>query len=145
MRQETTATGVPDRAGGRRRSVVLVLGVAYLALAVLGIASVGWDEFGFEEPVRMLGFLGVSTLSSIVHGLLGVVLTIAGLRRAGTAIAPITLVAFVVMSVFGGVALVATGAGDPLNLNWWNVLLYLLSAGACGYVCASGWFKGRTR
>jgi len=38
------------------------------------------------------------------------------------------------MSVFGIVSRSFGGAGDPLNLSWANVVLYLLSAVACGYV-----------
>ncbi len=126
--------------GGRRRGLVfLLLGVLYLVLAVVGITTVGWDEFGLEEPVRMLGFLGVSTLSCVVHGLLGMVLTIAGLRGAATGVAPVLIVVFLAMAVFGVVARTFGGTGDPLNLDWWNVLLYLGSALACGYVYVAGW------
>jgi hypothetical protein len=113
--------------------LVAGLGALYVVLAVVGIATAGWHEFGLEEPVRMLGLLGVSTLLNIVHGMLGLALVVAGLRRAIAAVCSIALVAFAVMAVFGGVAKVFGGSGDPLNLNWWNVALYLLSVGVCGY------------
>jgi hypothetical protein len=115
------------------RGVVLTLGVVYLALSVIGFATVGWHEFGMEKPVRMLGFLGVSTLLNVVHLLVGAVLTAAALRRFASGIAPVALVAFTAMTVFGLVARIFGGMGDPLNLNWWNVGLYALSALACGY------------
>jgi hypothetical protein len=38
--------------------------------------------------VRLLGFLGVSTLPDIVHGLVGLVLTVTGLRRLARGVAP---------------------------------------------------------
>lgn len=122
------------RAVRRRDVVVLVLGVGYLALSVIGFMTVGWHQFGLEKPVRMLGFLGVSTLLNIVHGLVGVVLTVAGLRRWADGIAPVAAVAFTAMTVFGAVARIFGGVGDPLNLGWWNVVLYALSALTCGYV-----------
>lgn len=132
-REPVAVTG-RGRAHRRGRLVVLALGILYLALAVIGLATVGWHDFGYEEPVRMLGFLGVSTLLSVVHGLAGVVLTIAGLRRAASAVAPVLVVAFFAMAVFGAVARIFGGTGDPLNLNWWNVALYAASSAACAYV-----------
>lgn len=117
--------------------VVLTLGIVYLALSVIGFVSVGWQEIGWEEPVRMLGFLGVSSLLNILHGLIGLVLTGLSLRGRGAGIAPVVTIAFVVMAVFGAVARIFGGAGDPLNLNWWNVGLYVLSAVAAVYAYVS--------
>ncbi|HEY7595944.1 MAG TPA: DUF4383 domain-containing protein [Actinophytocola sp.] len=143
-RQERAEGTVVSRgpAHHRGRLVVVALGVLYLVLAAVGLATVGWHDFGYEEPVRMFGFLGVSTLLCVVHALLGVVLTTAGLRRAATAIAPVLVVAFVAMAVFGAVAKIFGGSGDPLNFNWWNVVLYLVSAAACVYVYVTAWRGG---
>ena len=132
MARDGTTPRSPHGLRGRRL-VVLTLGVVYLAFAVIGLAIVGWHDFGYEEPVRMLGFLGVSTLLCVVHALVGVVLTLSALRRAAALVAPLAL-AFVAMAVFGAVANTFGGNGDPLNLNWWNVFLYAGSAVACGYV-----------
>ncbi|OLF14641.1 DUF4383 domain-containing protein [Actinophytocola xanthii] len=118
------------------RLVMLVLGIMYLVLAVIGFITVGFQEFGPERPERMLGVLGVSTLLSIVHTGLGAVLTVAALRGAATALAPVATVAFTALSAFGIVARVFGGTGDPLNLTWWNIALYLVSAVACGLVGA---------
>jgi hypothetical protein len=117
--------------------VMLVLGVCYLALSVIGFVTVGWQQFGYEEPVRMLGVLGVSTLLNIVHALVGAVLTLAGLRRSAAAIAPVLVVAFTAAVAFGVVARLFGGNGDPLNLTWWNVVLYALSALIGVYVYAT--------
>jgi hypothetical protein len=131
MSKSESATDRP-RVAPRARLIVLVLGIVYLALAVIGFVTAGFQEFGPERPVRMLGVFGVSTLLSIVHTGLGAVLTVAALRKAATALAPAATVAFVALSAFGIVARVFGGTGDPLNLTWWNIALYLLSAVACG-------------
>jgi hypothetical protein len=116
------------------RSVLAGLGLVYLVLAVGGFVRVGLDGFGYEEPVRLFGIFGVSTLLSFVHTLLGVVALVAAWRGWTVAIAPVGIVWFTAMSAFGIVARSFGGDGDPLNLSWANVVLYLLSAVACGYV-----------
>lgn len=117
---------------------MLVLGIVYLALSVIGFATVGWQEIGWEDPVRMLGFLGVSSLLNIVHGLIGLVLIGMSLRHWSVGIAPVAAVAFIAMAAFGAVARIFGGEGDPLNLNWWNVGLYVLSAAAAVYAYTTG-------
>jgi hypothetical protein len=114
--------------------IVLGLGVLYLLLAIGGFLRTGWGEFGQEEPIRLIGTLGVSTLLNIVHTFAGAVATFAAARGGATAFAPVAMVAFTAMAVFGATARVFGDSGDPLNLSWWNVGLYLLSAVTCGYV-----------
>ncbi|HEX2132512.1 MAG TPA: DUF4383 domain-containing protein [Actinophytocola sp.] len=113
------------------RTVVLVLGLLYLVLAVGGVVAAGWGEFGWEDPVRLFGIFGVSTLANVLHGFVGIVALVAALRGGAFAFAPVAGVAFLVMSVFGIVSEVFGGEGDPLNLTWWNVVLYLCSLVAC--------------
>jgi hypothetical protein len=122
----------------RARTTILVIGVLYLVFGVAGFAYVGWGTFGYEEPVRLFGVFGVSTLLNIVHTFAGLLATVAALRKGATAFAPVALVAFVALTVFGIVARVFGGTGDPLNQTWWNIILYALTALACGYVYALG-------
>jgi fermentation-respiration switch protein FrsA (DUF1100 family) len=112
---------------------VATLGLVYLVLAVAGFVAVGWGTFGYEEPVRVFSVVGTSTLANIVHAFAGVVALVAALRRGASVFAPIGTIAFLAMAVFGVVSRLFPGAGDPLNLTWWNVGLYLLSAIACLY------------
>jgi hypothetical protein len=114
--------------------IVLGLGVVYLVLGLAGFARAGWGQFGFEEPVRLLGMLGISTLSSLIHTFVGLLAILAGLRGAPSAFAVVAMVAFTAMAVFGTTARIFGGTGDPLNLTWWNVGLFFLSAVTCGYV-----------
>jgi hypothetical protein len=116
--------------------MVLGLGALYLLLAIGGFLRTGWGEFGQEEPIRLVGVFGVSTLLNIVHTFIGVVALLAAARRMTTTFAPVATVAFTAMAVFGATARVFGGSGDPLNLTWWNVGLYLLSAATCAYVFA---------
>lgn len=115
------------------RVVILVLGVVYLVFAVAGMIRVGWHEFEWEEPVRLFGIFGVSTLLNIAHGFLGLIALTAAIGGAAFAFAPVLAVVFTVMTAFGIVASIGTGTGDPFNLTWWNVVLYLLSVLACGF------------
>lgn len=129
------------------RVVILVLGLAYLVLAVAGTAKVGWHEFGWSEPDRVFGVFGVSTLANILHGVLGLIATLSALGGAASAFAfePVLGVVFTAMTAFGVVAMVADDGGDPLNLTWWNVVLYLVSAVACGYAYAGRVHELRAR
>lgn len=123
-----------SRAGRRARAIVIGLGVVYLLLGLGGFAVTGWGEFGLEEQLRLLGVFGVSTLANVVHTFVGLVATVAALRGAPGVFAPVAVVAFTAMAVFGAVSRVVADTGDPMNLTWWNVGLYLLSAVTCGYV-----------
>jgi Domain of unknown function (DUF4383) len=118
---------------GSTRVIILVLGVVYLVFAVAGMVTVGWHEFKWEEPVRLFGIFGVSTLLNIAHGFLGLVALAAAIGGAAFAFAPVLAVVFTGMTAFGIVASIGVGTGDPFNLTWWNVVLYLLSVAACGY------------
>ncbi|WP_260190842.1 DUF4383 domain-containing protein [Actinophytocola gossypii] len=123
---------VRSRAGtGPARAVVLVLALVYLVLAVGGVVTVGWGSFGWEDPVTLFGVFGISTLANILHGFIGVVALVAALRGGAYAFAPVAGIAFTAMSAFGIAAKVFRDEGDPLNLTWWNVALYLCSLVAC--------------
>ncbi len=132
---DTTEEAGTARDAGRAarwsRLAVLGLGAVYVVLAVAGFVRTGSGEFGMEEPVRLWGFLGVSTLANIVHGVVGLVALVAALRGGASGFAPPATIAFVAMAVFGTVARMFGGHGDPLNLTWWNVALYVLSAIVC--------------
>lgn len=123
-------------AARRARRIVLGVGAVYLVLGLAGFARSGWTEFGFEEPVRLLGIFGISTLLNIVHFFVGVLAILAALGRSPSVFAMVAVVAFTAMAVFGATARVFGDAGDPLNLTWWNVGLFVLAAVACGYVNA---------
>jgi hypothetical protein len=123
-----------SQAARRGRTVVLSLGVVYLLLGIVGFASIGFGEFGYEEPVRLLGVLGASTLLNIGHTFVGLVAGVAALRGAPSAFAAPATVAFTALTAFGVVSRVVPDSGDPLNQTWWNVILYALTAVACGYV-----------
>jgi hypothetical protein len=125
-----------SRAARRARVIVLGLGVVYLLLGVGGFIAVGWGEFGLEEPLRLLGVFGVSTLANIVHTFVGLVATAAALRGAQSVFAPVAIVAFTAMAALGVVSRLVADTGDPMNMTWWNVGLYVLSAVTCGYVFA---------
>lgn len=122
------------RAARRTRAIVLGIGVLYLLLAIGGFIRAGFSSFGWEEPVRLLGFLGVSTLLSIAHTFAGALALVAALRGAPTAFAAPATVAFTAMAVFGAVSRIFADTGDPLNMTWWNVGLYVLTAATCAYV-----------
>ena len=123
-----------DRAATQARAIVLGLGVVYLLLAIGGFIRTGWGEFGLEEPVRLLGILGVSTLLNFVHTFAGLVAVVAALRGAPSAFAAPATIAFTAMAVFGAVARIFGGTGDPTNMTWGNVVLYVLSAAVCVFV-----------
>lgn len=118
----------------RGRVIVLVLGVVYLALAVAGIAVVGWGGIRESEHARLLGVFGVGRLLDIAHVAIGVLAVLAAVRRGASAFAAVATIVFTAMAAFGVVAGVVGDAGDPLHMTWWNVGLYVLSALTCGYV-----------
>lgn len=118
----------------RARALVLGLAVVYLFLAVAGFVHVGVGTFGYEEPIRLFGFLGVSTLLNFAHTFIGLVALLAAVRGGASAFAAPATIGFTAMSALGIVSRVAGDSGDPLNLTWWNVALYLVSAVLCAYV-----------
>ncbi|MFI7675845.1 DUF4383 domain-containing protein [Actinophytocola sp. NPDC049390] len=124
------------KAAGRARLIVLVLGVVYLALAVIGLAVLGWGSIRESENARLLGVFGLSRLLIVAHGALGVIAVLAALRRGASAFAAVATIVFVAMTAFGVVANVVGDVGDPLHMTWWNVGLYALSAVTCVYVYA---------
>jgi hypothetical protein len=126
-----TVTETVAKTAGTTRAIVLVLGVVYLALAVIGLAVIGWGSIREAENARLLGVFGVSRLLIIAHGALGVIAVVAALRRGASAFAAVATIVFVAMSAFGIVANVVGDVGDPLHMTWWNVALYVLSAAAC--------------
>lgn len=132
----STSDTAKPAAAAQSRLILAGLGTVYLVLAVGGILRAGLDEFGYDDPVRLFGIFGVSTLLTVVHTLLGVVTLLAAWRGWAAAIAPVGIVWFTAMAAFGIVSRSFGGAGDPLNLSWANVVLYLLSATACGYIYA---------
>ncbi len=127
-------TVTQTRAARRTRAIVLGIGVLYLLLAIGGFIRTGFSSFGWEEPVRLLGFLGVSTLLNIVHTFAGLLAVVAALRKAPSAFAAPATVAFTAMAAFGAVSRIFADTGDPLNMTWWNVGLSLLTAATCAYV-----------
>jgi hypothetical protein len=129
-----TGTLSLDRAAKLARAIVLGLGVVYLLLAVGGFVRTGWGEFGLEDPLRLFGIIGVSTLLNFVHTFAGLVAVVAALRGAPSAFAAPATIGFTAMAVFGTVARIFGGTGDPMNMTWWNVVLYVLSAATCFYV-----------
>lgn len=131
-----TGSVTVDRAAKLARAVVLGVGVVYLLLAIGGFIRTGWGEFGLEDPLRLLGILGVSTLLNFVHTFAGLVAVLAALRGAPSAFAAPGTVAFTAMAAFGAVARIFGGTGDPLNSTWGNVVLYALTAAVCAFVYA---------
>ncbi len=122
------------KTAGRARAIVLVLGVVYLALAVIGLAVLGWGSIRESENARLLGVFGLSRLLIVAHGAIGVIAVLSALRRGATAFAAVATIVFVAMAAFGIVANAVGDVGDPLHMTWWNVGLYLLSAVACVFV-----------
>ncbi|OLF12020.1 hypothetical protein BLA60_08295 [Actinophytocola xinjiangensis] len=126
---ETGPSIRPSRTDG----VILAVGLVYVVLAVAGTVKVGWHDFGWSEPDRVFWVFGVSTLANVVHGVVGLVGLFAAVGSAAFAFTPVLGVTFTAMAAFGIVAMSANDGGDPLNLTWWNVILYVVSAVACGY------------
>ena len=122
------------KAAKQARLVVLVVGVLYLALAVLGLVVVGWGSIRESEPGRLFGVLGVSRLLDVAHTVLGAAAVLAAVRRAPSVFAAVATIVFTAMAAFGVVANVVGDAGDPLHMTWWNVGLYAVSALTCAYV-----------
>jgi hypothetical protein len=128
-----TVTETLPRSAGRSRAIVLVLGVVYLALAVIALAVIGWGSIRESENARLLGVFGVSRLLIVAHGALGVIAILAAIRRGASAFAAVATIVFVAMTAFGLVANIIGDVGDPLHMTWGNVVLYALSAAACFY------------
>ena len=124
-------TETDQKAAGRSRTIVLVLGVVYLALAVIGLAVLGWGSIRESENARLLGVFGLSRLLIIAHAAIGVVAVVAALRGGAGAFAPPATIVFVAMTAFGVVANAVGDVGDPLHMTWGNVVLYALSAVTC--------------
>ncbi len=124
-------TETVQKAAGRTRTIVLVLGVVYLALAVIGLAVLGWGSIRESENARLLGVLGLSRLLIIAHAAIGVVAIVAAVRRGASAFAAPATILFVAMTAFGIVSNAIGDVGDPLHMTWGNVVLYALSAVAC--------------
>lgn len=115
------------------RTLVLALGVVYLALAVTGIVVVGWGSIRESESARLLGVFGVSRLLDVVHAAVGVLAVVAAVRRAPNVFAAPATIAFTAMAAYGVIAELVGDVGDPLHMTWWNVGLYLLSALTCAF------------
>jgi hypothetical protein len=122
------------KAARTARTAVLVLGVLYLALAVLGVVLVGWGDIHESESARLLGVFGVSRLLIVAHAAFGVLALVAALRRAPSVFAAPATIAFTAMAAFGTIAEIIGDVGDPLHMTWWNVGLYLLSAMTCAFI-----------
>ncbi len=119
------------KSAGRARAIVLVLGVVYLALAVIALVVLGWGSIRESENARLLGVFGVSRLLIVAHGALGVIAIVAALRHGASAFAAVATIVFVAMTAFGIVSNAVGDVGDPLHMTWGNVVLYALSAVAC--------------
>jgi hypothetical protein len=116
------------------RGIVLVVGAAYVALAYSGFFAVsdqtrrGGGLSGGNEGDLAWGLFGVSTVSSLIHALFGVLLIMAGFTLAKSAL--FGWAAAGTLGVLGVYAIVAclVDYGDPLNMVWANVWLYWASA-----------------
>lgn len=128
-----TVTETLPKSAGLTRAIVLVLGVVYLALAVIALAVLGWGSIREAPDARILGVFGVSRLLIVAHGALGVIALLAAVRRGASAFAAVATIVFVAMTAFGIVANIIGDIGDPFHTTWWNVGLYALSAVACFY------------
>ncbi|MCP2163746.1 DUF4383 domain-containing protein [Goodfellowiella coeruleoviolacea] len=114
------------------RLLAAVVGVVYLVLAVAGFALTGTGEFTQSTAHQVLIF-DVSTLQNIVHAVVGVLGLLAAWQRTGNGTqfyGWAVLVVFFVLFCYGTVTLLAsTGVtGDPLNLNWPDNWLHLVTA-----------------
>jgi hypothetical protein len=126
-----TMTTTQTKAARTARTLVLALGVVYLALAVIGIVVVGWGSIRESESARLLGVFGVSRLLDVAHAAVGVLAVVAAVRRAPSVFAAPATIAFTAMAAYGVIAELVGDVGDPLHMTWWNVGLYLLTALTC--------------
>ena len=94
-----------------------MLGVVLLALAVAGIAIVGWGAIRESESARLFGVFGVSRLLDIAHAAPGVVAVLPAVLRAPSAFAAVATIVFTAMVAFGVVSGVVGDAGDPLHMT----------------------------
>jgi Domain of unknown function (DUF4383) len=119
------------KAAKTARTIVLALGVVYLALAVAGIVVVGWGSIREAESARLLGVFGVSRLLDVAHAAVGVLAVVAAVRRAPNVFAAPATIAFTAMAAYGVIAELVGDVGDPLHMTWWNVGLYMVTALTC--------------
>jgi hypothetical protein len=126
-----TMTMTHEKAARTARTIVLALGVVYLALALAGFVVVGWGSIREAESARLLGVFGVSRLLDVAHAAVGVLAVAAAVRRAPSVFAAPATIAFTAMAAYGVIAELIGDVGDPLHMTWWNVGLYMLTALTC--------------
>lgn len=111
------------------RTLALVIGLVYTALAVAGLIAVQTAPSG-RSPSDMFAGFGVSPLLTIFHaaaGLAGLLAVIVGrpvvVRIYGVALA----VGFIGLTAYALPAAIAGDPGDVLNIGWFNVGLYAVT------------------
>jgi hypothetical protein len=110
------------------QTLALLIGVGYLALAVVGFMETGTNDFTRNPENVVLGF-GVSTLHNVVHAAAGLLAVVLGRTASGArAFGWLALIGFTALSAYGIPAAIGEGPGEPLNVNWADNVLHLGTA-----------------
>ncbi|QFU91866.1 DUF4383 domain-containing protein [Amycolatopsis sp. YIM 10] len=124
---------MPERHGFALRLVVLLVGIAYLALGVLGIfvpgnfGSTGGGPFTSHQPQYTLWIFSVGPLLNIMRIGIGVLALIAARGDRGATIFSLAAAVWLAGVSAYSVLVMITGTGDRLNLNWASVVLHLVT------------------
>jgi hypothetical protein len=118
---------------GRPQVFSLVVGFAYLALGALGFLATGPGEVtGFGDPLgetngELLGF-GLSPLHNVVHLIIGLLGVAMAWGRTSARVYGWLLFSGYGGAFVWGVLVAGGGANNPLNLNWQDNWLHLVTA-----------------
>lgn len=123
------STGNRSRSGPPwLRPAVAVLGLAYLALGVVGFLTPETVGVG-HNTTRAVWIFSTSTVLNLVHTVVGVLGLVAATRKAGALIYSWALfVGFAGMTAYGIFATAFTNPEDPINVNWADNWLHGLTS-----------------
>ncbi|MGC7095228.1 DUF4383 domain-containing protein [Amycolatopsis lurida] len=124
---------MPERHGSALRLVVLLVGIVYLALGVLGIfvpgnfGSTGGGPFTSHQPQYTLWIFSVGPLLNIMRIGIGVLALLAARSDRGATIFSLATTVWLAGVSAYSILVLTAGTGDRLNLNWASAILHLVT------------------
>ncbi|WIX75559.1 DUF4383 domain-containing protein [Amycolatopsis carbonis] len=148
--RDASADRRPRPGPGAPRLVVLVVGVVYLVLGVLGIfvpgnfGSTGSGPFTSHQPQYTLWIFSVGPLLNVMRILIGALGLLAARSSSGTAIFSFAATIWLAGVSTYSILVLTLGTGDRLNVNWATAILHLATMVVTAVVATLG-MRGRPR
>lgn len=112
------------------RTLALVIGLVYTALAVAGLIALQGAPPDARSPEDMFAGLGVSVLSTIFHaglGLAGLAAVLARQKSAVRVYGVAVAIAALGLTAYGLPAAFEGHRSEVLNVGWFNVAIYAMT------------------